>query len=62
MRFAPNVHAAQRTLLWEVETSGGLLLAVPADAVAQFEETCAAQKQAYWRIGDVVAGSGIDVV
>ena len=62
VRFAPNVTAAQRTLLWEVETSGGLLLAVPADAVAQFEETCAAQKQAYWRIGDVVAGSGIDVV
>ncbi|MEZ4555976.1 MAG: AIR synthase-related protein [Caldilineaceae bacterium] len=63
VRFAPNVTAAQRTLLWEVETSGGLLLAVPADGVkAQFEAACITRSRAYWPIGDVVAGSGIDVV
>lgn len=60
VRFADTVSPAQRTLLWEVETSGGLLLAVPGDRVAQFEEACA--EQDYRRIGEVVEGSGIDVV
>ena len=32
----PNVTPAQRTLMWEAETSGGLLLAVPAANVGHF--------------------------
>ena len=36
VRFAPHVTPAQRTLLWEAETSGGLLLAVPHDQVEIF--------------------------
>lgn len=31
VRFADSVTDAQRTLLWEAETSGGLLLAVPQE-------------------------------
>lgn len=62
VRFADSVTPAQRTLLWEVETSGGLLLAVPAAEVATFRATCTEGKQAYWEIGEVVQGEGIEVV
>jgi len=62
VRFAPSLSPAWRTLLWESETSGGLLLAVPKATQATFEESCAAQKQPAWRIGQVVPGEGIQVV
>lgn len=59
--FAPEVTEAQRTLLWEVETSGGLLLAVPADNVDTFTAACDERGQAYWQMGKVVKGRGIRV-
>lgn len=63
VQIAANVTPAQRTLLWEAETSGGLLLSVPADEVQTFESACAERDQSYWHIGDVIAGEGtIDVV
>lgn len=62
VRFAPTVTAAQRTLLWEAETSGGLLLAVPAASVEIFRTTCAEQQQACWEIGEVVGSAGVEVV
>jgi selenide,water dikinase len=62
VRFGPGVTAAQRTLLWEAETSGGLLLAIPAAQVAIFTAACDERQQSYWRIGEVVAGAGIEVV
>ena len=60
--FAPTVSDAQRTLLWEAETSGGLLVAVPAAGVDAFRGECAAAGQPFWEIGAVVAGAGIEVV
>ena len=60
--YAPEVTPAQRTLLWESETSGGLLLAVPAANVATFTAACDERKQAYWHVGEVVSSEGIRVV
>lgn len=63
VHLEPNVSDAQRTLLWEAETSGGLLLCVPAAAVEIFRAACARQDQACWEIGEVVADlPGIEVV
>ena len=62
VRFAPSVSSAQRTLLWEAETSGGLLLAVAAEQARHFQSACAEQNQECWEIGAVVAGRGIEVV
>ncbi len=62
VHFAASVSAAQRTLLWEAETSGGLLLAVPATHTATFMRVCDDNDQRYWRIGEVVAGGGVEVV
>ena len=60
--YAAEVTPAQRTLLWEAETSGGLLLAVPAASVGTFTAACDERKQAYWQIGEVVSSEGIHVV
>lgn len=49
-----NVSAARKTLLWEAETSGGLLLAVPASAVGRFRAVCEGEEQPFWEIGQVV--------
>ena len=63
VRFADSVTDAQRTLLWEAETSGGLLLAVPQENAELFRAACAERSQKCWQIGEVVAGiSGIEVV
>lgn len=65
VRFAPDVTPLQRSILWEVETSGGLLLAVPAAREELFLAECAARSQPVWRIGEVIetgaSGEGIDV-
>jgi selenide, water dikinase len=58
-----QVTAAQRTLLWEAETSGGLLVCVPAGQVETFRSACARLEQPCWEIGEVVADlPGIEVV
>lgn len=62
VRFAENVTPAQRTLLWEAETSGGLLLAVPHDQLETFRSACAAAKQDCWEMGEVVTGEGVEVI
>ncbi len=62
VRFGPAVSPAQQSLLWEAETSGGLLLVVAPDQVATFQAACAAADQPAWEIGEVVAGRGIEVV
>jgi len=62
VRFAKSVTDAQRTLLWEAETSGGLLLAIPASAVDTFTAACDDAGQHCWPIGEVVEGSGVEVL
>lgn len=61
VRFSDSVTDAQRTLLWEAETSGGLLLAVPAAEADTFVTACDDVGQRCWQIGDVVEGRGIEV-
>lgn len=62
VRFGPQVTPAQRIILWEAETSGGLLVAVPRAGLDAFRAVCDAGAQAYWEIGEVIEGTGIEVV
>lgn len=62
VRFTAPVTPAQRILLWEAETSGGLLVVVPPAGVAAFQSACAATEQPAWEIGEVVHTHGIEVV
>jgi selenide,water dikinase len=49
-------------LLWDAQTSGGLLLAIPAARVDDFMAACANHEQRAWVVGEVVEGEGIEVV
>ena len=51
---AANVTAARKTLLWEAETSGGLLLAVPPAGFSRFRAVCEGEEEPFWEIGSVV--------
>lgn len=55
VRFDPSIDEAQQTLCFAPETSGGLLLAVPADQV----ELCLADLEQAWVIGEVVKGDPV---
>ena len=49
---------AHKTLLWEAETSGGLLLAVPSSGLDQFRDVCEGSEQLFWEIGMVEPAPG----
>jgi selenide,water dikinase len=61
VQFDENIPEDQQMLLWDAQTSGGLLLAVPADRVDDFFAECAEHEQQLWLVGEVVEGSGIEV-
>jgi selenide,water dikinase len=60
--FAPSVDDAARALLWDPQTSGGLLLALAPAAAAAFEAACAAAGQTCWAIGEATVTPGLVVV
>ncbi len=49
-------------LLWDAQTSGGLLLALSAERVEDFFAECAEHEQRAWVVGEVLEGEGIEVV
>lgn len=61
VRFADHIEEAEQMLLFDAQTSGGLLLAIPPDRLAAFREQAAERGQPVWLIGEVVDGTGIEV-
>jgi selenide,water dikinase len=59
--FAEAIGDELRLLLFTPETSGGLLLAVPPDRLAELRALAAEAGQALWVVGEVVEGLGIEV-
>lgn len=59
--FADSVDAANRALLFEPETSGGLLIALTPDRATAFLAQAEVDDLFARRIGEVVAGSGLHV-
>jgi selenide,water dikinase len=60
--FAPHISESQKMLLFDPQTSGGLLLCVPEDKHAAFLEAAERVGQPAWTVGAVLEGSGIEVV
>lgn len=66
--FGPQVTAGPAVdpcilkTLWEAETSGGLLLAIPAAQADSFSAACDAQDLGHWYIGAGISRPGIEIV
>ncbi len=60
--FDPSIDEASQMLLFDPQTSGGLLLAVPQGQVRSFLDAAGAAGQPAWDIGAVTDGQGIEVL
>lgn len=61
VHFAPSLDEPSQMLLFDAQTSGGLLLAVPPAKLNQFLSRAAQKEQPVWVIGEVIQGKGIQV-
>ena len=59
--FGTNVETVLQTILFDPQTSGGLLFAVDPKRAQDFQTAFEAVDLPLWRIGEVVSGSGIAV-
>jgi selenide,water dikinase len=62
VQFAQEISEDQRMLLFDPQTSGGLLLAVPEEKLSLFRRSAEAADTPTWEIGLIEAGSGIQVL
>jgi selenide,water dikinase len=62
VKFADDIGQPDRMLLFDPQTSGGLLLGVPPDQLDSFLAQAREVDQAAWVIGGVQAGTGIQVL
>jgi selenide,water dikinase len=61
VRFAPDISEETRMLLFDPQTSGGLLLAVPQKKLAAFLKRANEIAQPVWVVGEAIAGEGIEI-
>jgi len=61
IHFAEEIDEAAQMLLFDAQTSGGLLLAVPQEKLVSFLARAKELYQPVWVIGDVLEGNGIEV-
>lgn len=60
--FAEGVGEMEQMLLFDPQTSGGLLLSVPAEKVGAFLDRARSLDQPAWVIGEALEGEGLEVV
>ena len=62
VRFSDRISAQERMMLFDPQTSGGLLLGIPEAKLDAFLAAAAEKGQFARVIGEAVAGRGIEVV
>ena len=62
VHFAESLSEAQQMLLFDPQTSGGLLLAVPPEKLAALQAQAIELDQPMWEVGEVTTGGDIHVV
>ena len=61
MRFDPSIDEYSRSLLFDAQTSGGLLISLPALSQPAFLAAAAERALPVWVVGSVEPGEGIEV-
>jgi selenide,water dikinase len=61
VRFAPEINEASQMLLFDAQTSGGLLLAVPPEVLEDMLARAKQLGQELWVVGEVVEGDEIEI-
>jgi selenide,water dikinase len=61
VQFGSGVDEASRAILFDPQTSGGLLLGVPAEKMGALSARALQLGQEVWAIGEVKSGKGIRV-
>ncbi len=61
VQFASSIAEYEQMLLFDAQTSGGLLLAVPPDRLHSLLERADQVQQPLWVVGEAVSGDGIQV-
>jgi len=61
VRFAPGIDEPSQMLLFDPQTSGGLLLSIPAEKLDGLMARAASLGLVLWVVGDVLEGEGIEV-
>lgn len=59
--FAPQIDEAHQMLLFDAQTSGGLLFSLPPENLPALRQRAAALGQPVWQIGRVTPGRGISI-
>ena len=62
VRYSRSITEVQEMLLYDPQTSGGLLLAVPVQALPDLQEKAARVDQPMWEIGEVTDDIFIEIV
>lgn len=62
VRFAEGLDRGWRLLLADAQTSGGLLIAVPPEKLASFQEALLDLGELAHEVGELVAGEGVEVL
>ena len=62
VEFAEKISESDRMLLFDPQTSGGLLLGVPENRSLDFQDRAKQLKTEVWSIGKVIAGEGIKII
>jgi selenide,water dikinase len=61
VRFAAGIDESSQMLLFDAQTSGGLLLCVPSEKLDALLKRAAEMAQPLWVIGEVTEGEKIEV-
>jgi len=62
IHFAPEISVETRSLLFDPQTSGGLLLSVPRRKLVSLLKRAEELDQAAWVVGEAATGQGIEVI
>ena len=60
--FAPEINEVAQMLMFDAQTSGGLLLCVPQEKIGSLMARADELDQPLWEVGEVLDGEGIEVV